>query len=87
MIKTKMGFLHIFLPFGHNNETFAKSSGEPTINNMDAKLIRGRLFTTERTMKMWKEDGLLIVQNQKNVCIQVPKIEITQEVTRLECQN
>ena len=24
------------LPFGHNNETFAKSSGEPTINNMDA---------------------------------------------------
>ena len=30
------------------------------------KLRRGRLFTTERTMKMAKEDGLLIVQNNKN---------------------
>ena len=54
---------------------------------MDAKLIKGRLFTTERAMKMSKEDEL-IVQNQKNMRIQVPrKIEITQEVTRLECQN
>ena len=84
--KNKDVFSCILL-FGHNNETFAKSSGEPTINNMDAKLIRGRLFTTERAMKMPKEDEL-IVQNQKNMCIQVPrKIEITQEVTRLECQN
>ena len=85
--KNKDGFSAHILPFGHNNETFAKSSGEHTINNMDAKLIRGRLFTTERAMKMSKEDEL-IVQNQKNMCIQVPrKIEITQEVTRLECQN
>ena len=65
--KNKDGFSAHILPFGHNNETFAKSSGEPTINNMDAKLIRGRLFTTERAMKMPKEDELLIVQNQENV--------------------
>ena len=78
--KNKDGFSAHILPFGHNNETFAKSSGEPTINNMDAKLIRGRLFTAERAMKTSKEDKLLIVQNQKKVCIQVPrKIEITQD--------
>ena len=34
--KNKDGFSANILPFGHNNETFAKSSGEPTINNMDA---------------------------------------------------
>ena len=32
---------------------------------MDAKLIRGRLFTTERAMKMPKEDELIVQKSEK----------------------
>ena len=63
--KTKMVFLHI-LPFGHNNETFVRILGNLLLT-IWMQIDKGRSFTTERKMKIPKEDELLIVQNQKNV--------------------
>ena len=61
--KTKMVFLHI-LPFGRNNETFVRILGNLLLT-IWMQIDKGRSFTTERKMKIPKEDELIVQKSGK----------------------
>ena len=81
--KTKMVFLHI-LPFGRNNETFVRILGNLLLT-IWMQIDKGRSFTTERKMKIPKEDELIVQKIRKKYMHSSSKKN--RNYARLECQN